>query len=209
MNAPPIDRLWLYPIVDRAAWIERLAACGLDLVQIRIKDLTGPDREQELLNAARAAAAHHVRLIINDDWEAALRLRAYGVHLGQDDLENAPIEDLYAAGLRLGISTHNEAELQRAEEYAPSYIAIGTVFASPSKPFAHQPIGVDGFRALRSRTRRPVVAIGGLTPARAPALRSAGADGCAVISDLLRAPDLAARVAEWRRVWFGSSPTSV
>lgn len=203
MNAPPIDRLWLYPIIDRAAWIPQFAACGIDVVQLRIKDLSASAREQEFQQAAALSKCHRVRLIINDDWEAARRYRAYGVHLGQDDLDGAPVEALYAGGLRLGISTHNAAEILRAESFNPSYIAIGTIFESPSKSFAHQPIGLEGFRELRAKTARPVVAIGGLRPDRAAAIRDAGADACAVISDLLRAPDLAQRVAEWRRAWFG------
>lgn len=203
MNSPPIDNLWLYPIVDDPEWIPRLAACGLDLVQIRIKGLSDEERRKRMDRAADLAQRHRVRLIINDDWAFALERAVYGVHLGQDDLEGAPIPELCQKGRRLGISVHNEAELARAESFAPSYIAIGTVFESPSKTFAHKPIGVEGFRALRALTRRPVVAIGGITAERAAALRKAGADGCAVISDLTQAPDLCARVSDWRRAWFG------
>ncbi|MCS6772201.1 MAG: thiamine phosphate synthase [Kiritimatiellae bacterium] len=202
MKAVPMEPFWLYPIVDHPDWIPKLAACGLDLVQIRIKGISEEERRRRLEAAVRIADERRVRLIINDDWAFALESGAYGVHLGQDDLDGAPLEEIFGAGLRLGISTHNEAELARAEACEPSYIAIGTVFESPSKSFTHRPIGIEGFRKLRSLTRRPVVAIGGITAERAPALRAAGADGCAVISDLLRAADLSERVAQWRKAWF-------
>lgn len=204
MIPPPFEHVWLYPIVDSAAWIPRLAAAGLDIVQIRIKGVSDEERRRRLADAIQEAGKHHVRVIINDDWAFALESNVYGVHLGQDDLAGAPLASLLEKGLRLGISVHNAQEMARAEACNPSYIAVGTVFTSPSKSFAHRPIGIEGFRALRALTRRPVVAIGGITAERAPQLRQAGADACAVIADLLRAPDLPRRVAEWRAAWFGT-----
>jgi len=139
-------------------------------------------------------------VFINDAWELALKHDAYGVHLGQDDLPGADLAALARAGLRLGISTHGYAEVARALSVIPSYLAIGTLYESPSKNFAHQPLGLENFARLRKLVPVPVVAIGGITRERAPAVRAAGADVVAVISDIIRAPDLAGRVAEWRRI---------
>jgi hydroxymethylpyrimidine kinase/phosphomethylpyrimidine kinase/thiamine-phosphate diphosphorylase len=196
---PPMEdaRIGLYPIVDRADWVERLAALGVRTIQIRVKDLEGEAQCAELAGAAAAARKHGARLFINDHWQHALKLGVYGVHLGQDDLDGADLAALAAAGLRLGVSTHGYAEVARALAVRPSYLAIGTIFPSPSKSFAHAPMGVPAFAQLRRLIRLPVVAIGGITATTAPELRAAGADGLAVISDITRAPDLPQRIHEW------------
>lgn len=190
----------LYPIVDRADWVERLLNLGVELVQLRAKDLRGPALEQEVVRAIETGRRTGARVFINDAWELALKHGAYGVHLGQDDLPGADLSALARAGLRLGISTHGYAEAARALSVIPSYLAIGTLYESPSKTFAHQPLGLENFARLRKLVPVPVVAIGGITRDRAPAVRAAGADSIAVISDITRASDLAGRVAEWQRV---------
>lgn len=195
---PEPGSLGLYPIVDRAEWVERLAAHGVSMIQLRVKDVSGPDLEREIARAIAAGRARKSRVYINDHWPLAIRHRAFGVHIGQDDLPTTDLEALRTAGLRLGISTHGYAEIARATAVRPSYVAIGTIFPSPSKSFAHAPLGVDRFAQLRQSVNVPVVAIGGITAERAGAVRAAGADGFAVISDLLRAPDLAARLNDWR-----------
>lgn len=190
----------LYPIVDRADRVLDLINLGVDLIQLRAKDLTGVALETEVRRAVEAGRQAQARVFINDAWALALRYGAYGVHLGQDDLPRADLPALARAALRLGISTHGYAELARAMSVVPSYLALGTLYESPSKSFAHHPLGLENFARLRKLVDVPVVAIGGLTRARAPAVRQAGADALAVISDLTQAPDLAARVAEWRHV---------
>lgn len=190
----------LYPIVDRAAWIERLLPLGVDLIQLRAKDLAGAALEDEVRRAVEAGRKANARVFINDAWQLALNYGAYGVHLGQDDLPSADLDALAAAGLRLGISTHGYAEVARALSVVPSYVALGTVFESPSKTFAHRPLGLDAFARLRRLIAVPVVAIGGITVERAPDVRRAGADIIAAISDITKAPDLPARIAQWRAV---------
>ena len=192
--------LGLYPLVDRAAWLEKLAPLGVTTVQLRAKDLTGAALEKEIVTAIEFARRHSTRLFINDAWELALKHGAYGVHLGQEDLAGADLSALARGGIRLGVSTHNYTELAHAAALRPSYIAIGPVFETASKTLAHPPLGVAGFRRLAALAPAPVVAIGALTPERAPTVRAAGASGCAVIGDLLNASDLAARVAQWRQV---------
>ena len=193
--------LGLYPVVDRASWIERLLALGVDLIQLRAKDLTGPALEAEVRQAIEVGRRAGARVYINDHWELALRHGAYGVHLGQDDLPAADLAALAQAGLRLGLSAHGYAEVARAHKMRPSYIALGTLFESPSKTFAHQPLGLPAFTRLRKLIAEPVVAIGGITVERAPDVLRAGADGLAVISDLTRAADLGGRVKQWQSLW--------
>ena len=192
--------LGLYPLVDRAAWLEKLAPLGVTTVQLRAKDLAGAALEKEIVTAIEFARRHAVRLFVNDAWALALKHGAYGVHLGQEDLAGADLPALARGGIRLGVSTHNYAELARAAALRPSYIAIGPVFATATKTLAQPPLGVGVFRRLAQLAPASVVAIGALTPERAPELRAAGAGGCAVIGDLLHATDLAARVWEWQRV---------
>ena len=192
--------LGLYPLVDRAAWLEKLAPLGVTTVQLRVKDLGGAELEREIVAAIDFARRHALRLFINDAWALALKHGAYGVHLGQEDLAGANLPALARGGLRLGVSTHNYAELARAAALRPSYIACGPVFATAAKTPSHPPLGIAGLRRLAPLAPVPVVTIGALTPERVPELRAAGASGFAVSGDLFQAPDLAARVREWQRV---------
>lgn len=196
---PDPGRLGLYPIVDRADWVQRLAELGVEMIQLRAKDIFNSELEHEVTRAIQIARKHNVRLYINDHWQLALKYGAYGVHLGQDDVPFADMQQLHASGVRLGLSTHGYAEIARALLFRPSYLAIGTLYSSPSKTFAHKPLGLSAFTRLRKLVDVPVVAIGGITVDRAPEVRAAGADGIAVISDLTRASDLTARVEQWRR----------
>ncbi|TAN37764.1 MAG: bifunctional hydroxymethylpyrimidine kinase/phosphomethylpyrimidine kinase [Verrucomicrobia bacterium] len=188
-----------YPIVDRAAWLEKLLPLGVTTIQLRAKNLTGTVLENEIRSAIEIARRYDARLFINDAWELALKHGAYGVHLGQDDLAGADLPALARAGVRLGISTHNYFELAVAAAYRPSYIAIGPVFATASKTLAHMPLGLAGFRRLARLASAPVVAIGGLTPEHVADLRVAGARGFAVIGDIVNAPDPVARVCRWQQ----------
>ena len=189
--------LGLYPIVDRAAWVDRLTRCGVDMIQIRVKDMTGEALEREITEAVAIAKRTNCRLYVNDHWQLALKLKAYGVHIGQDDLPTTDLVALQAAGVRLGLSTHGYAEIARSLAVLPSYLAIGTLFTSPSKSFAHDPLGLDRFATMRRLVPVPVVAIGGITLERAHDVREAGADGIAVISDVTKATNVEARVKAW------------
>ena len=192
--------LGLYPLVDRAAWLEKLMPFGVTTVQLRAKDLTGAALEKEIVTAIEIARSHAARLFINDAWELALKYGTYGVHLGQEDLASADLPALARGGIRLGISTHNYTELARAAALRPSYIAIGPVFETASKALAHPSLGVAGFRRLAALAPAPVVAIGALTPEHVPALRAAGANGFAVIGDIIKATDFTARIQAWQQV---------
>ncbi len=193
------EPIGLYPIVDRASWVKRLLPLGVRTIQLRAKDLNGAELESGISRAIALAATFKARLFVNDHWELALKHKAYGVHLGQDDLPHADLRAIRQAGCRLGLSAHSDAEIARALSVMPSYIAIGTLYSSPSKTFAHAPLGLDAFARMRKLIGVPVVAIGGITLERARDVRAAGADGFAVISDITKAANVEGRVRDWLR----------
>ena len=193
----------LYPIVNRAAWLEKLLPLGVKTVQLRIKDMSGVELENEIRRGIEIGRRFSAHLYINDQWSWALKYGAYGVHLGQDDLPGADLKGLAAAGIRLGISTHNYEEIARAKAVCATYVAIGSVYPTASKSIDYVPLGLESFRRMRRLIECPVVAIGGITLERAPELRGAGADGMAVIADIVKAENLRKRVEDWLG-YFGS-----
>jgi len=190
--------LGLYPIVTRKEMLERLLPLGVETVQVRIKDMQGDALEQEVAESIAYARAYGARLYINDHWQLALKYGAYGVHLGQDDLEHVDVEALAREGIRLGVSTHSYAELARAWGVRPTYVALGTLFHTTSKHMDYEPLGLEAFARMRRLVPVPVVAIGGITLERAADVFAAGADGCAVVSDISASGDIRARVRGWQ-----------
>jgi thiamine-phosphate diphosphorylase len=174
---------------------------GVRTIQLRIKDVTGAALDSEIHKAVACARRFNARLFINDHWQLALQHKAYGVHLGQDDLPGADLRALSESGIRLGVSVRSYAEAARAAAAHPSYTAIGSIFATPSKDIDYKPVGVEGFERLRRLIHGPVVAIGGITLEKAPELADAGADGLAVISDVLGAADPMSRAGSWLEFW--------
>lgn len=197
-NAP---RLGLYPIVERAAWLERLLPHGVSTIQLRVKDLQGAELRAEIRAAIALACAHRARLFVNDHWRMAMEEGAYGVHLGQQDLRDADVEALRGAGLRLGISTHCHWEAARAHALRPSYVACGPIYETTAKAMPWVPHGLDGLRYWRRLLAGyPLVAIGGIDAARAPGVADTGVDGVAMISGITQAahPEATAgALAEW------------
>ncbi|MCK9563146.1 MAG: thiamine phosphate synthase [Bacteroidales bacterium] len=190
--------LGLYPVVDRAAWLDTLLPAGVTTIQLRIKDLAGDALREELRRAIAIAERHRARLFINDYWQLAIELGAYGVHLGQEDLADADIDAIRRAGLRMGISTHCHYEVARALPLRPSYLACGPVYPTTSKDMPWVPHGPAGLGYWRQVLRDyPLVAIGGIDRERLPAVQAAGADGIAMISALTRAADPAATAREF------------
>jgi hydroxymethylpyrimidine kinase/phosphomethylpyrimidine kinase/thiamine-phosphate diphosphorylase len=191
------EPLGFYPIVDRASWLARFLPLGVRTIQLRIKDLRGEALAAEIAAAVKLARRYDSRLFINDYWELARATGAYGVHLGQEDLATADLPAIARAGLRLGISTHCHAEAARAHALRPSYVAIGPIFPTTLKAMRFAPQGISALRDWRALLPYPLVAIGGLRPEHVPALREAGADGGAVISDVLQHADPKRRAREW------------
>lgn len=188
--APTEHRLGLYPVVDSVQWLERLLGEGVKTIQLRIKDLP----EAEVMPAIRTAVAlgrqHRARLFINDYWQQAIEAGAYGVHLGQEDMETADLAAIQAAGLRLGISTHGYFELMRARELAPSYIALGHIFPTNTKQMPSRPQGLvrlHHYRALMADW--PTVAIGGIGEPRIAQVQESGVGSIALVSAITASGD--------------------
>ncbi|WP_232351870.1 bifunctional hydroxymethylpyrimidine kinase/phosphomethylpyrimidine kinase [Inhella proteolytica] len=204
----PCELQGLYAVVDSAAWVERLLAAGVRTLQLRIKRapavVSDAALEAELQRAVQAARAAGARLYVNDHWRLALRHGAYGVHLGQEDLQ-APDLDLpalQAAGLRLGLSSHSLWELARAVALQPSYLACGPVYPTTTKAMPWRPQGAHNLAWWAGLLAPlPVVAIGGLTPERAVNAARAGAGTVAIASGLTAAADPEGAVAAYQAAW--------
>jgi thiamine-phosphate pyrophosphorylase len=188
----------VYPIVDGAAWIGRLAPLGVRLVQLRIKERTAGDVRAEVRAARVLCAAADMQLIVNDYWEIALDEGCDFVHLGQGDLAGTDLAALRRAGVRLGISTHDHEELERALRAQPDYVALGPIYPTLLKVMPWEPQGLERIAEWKRRIGTiPLVAIGGLTVARLAAVFAAGADVAAVVTDIIRNRDPEARTREW------------
>jgi thiamine-phosphate pyrophosphorylase len=196
-----------YLIVDDAAWLDRLLPCGVKLVQLRVKDRPEAEVRAQIATARDACARHGARLIVNDYWQFATEAGCDSVHLGQEDLDTADLPALRRAGVRLGVSTHDDAELDRALSLAPDYIALGPIYPTILKHMRWAPQGLTRIGTWKARMGGiPLVAIGGLTVERAAGVLAAGADSLAVVTDVLRADDPPARVLSWLEA-LGSTAT--
>ncbi|CNI74706.1 thiamine-phosphate pyrophosphorylase [Yersinia frederiksenii] len=183
-------RLGLYPVVDSLLWIERLLAVGVTTIQLRIKDLADAQVEQDIAAAIELGKHYQARLFINDYWRLAIKHGAYGVHLGQEDLETTDLAAIQQAGLRLGVSTHDEHELAIAKAVRPSYIAMGHIFPTQTKQMPSSPQGLAVLKQMVDNTPDyPTVAIGGISIARVPAVLATGVGSVAVVSAITQADD--------------------
>lgn len=193
MNLPRV-----YPIVDSAAWVGRLAPLGVRLVQLRIKD-AAPALLRAEVRAARAhCVARGMQLVVNDYWQLALEEGCDFVHLGQGDLGGADLAALRRAGVRLGVSTHDHAELERALALTPDYVALGPVYPTRLKVMPWAPQGLARLTEWKRRIGvLPLVAIGGLTAERLAGVFAAGADVAAVVTDIVRHAQPETRTREW------------
>ncbi|RPE71519.1 thiamine-phosphate diphosphorylase [Pacificibacter maritimus] len=187
-----------YLIVSHVDRIELLVPHGVKLVQLRLKDLPLAEVKRQIARARDFCAVHGAQLVVNDYWELALDLRCTFVHLGQEDMETADFKALNRAGIRYGLSTHDEAELDRALSHDPAYVALGPVYPTLLKQMKWAPQGLDRLQKWKQIAgQTPLVAIGGLTPERLPDVFAAGADSAAVVTDIQTAPHPEARTAEW------------
>ena len=193
MNLPRV-----YPIVDSAAWVARLAPQGVRLVQLRIKEQPQDSVRSQIEAAQALCRAAGVQLIVNDYWQLALASGCDFVHLGQDDLDSADVPALRRAGVRVGISTHDERELERALTLRADYVALGPIYPTLLKAMPWRPQGLARLGEWKRRIGPiPLVAIGGLTLERLAGVFAAGADVAAVVTDIVRASDPEARVRQW------------
>jgi thiamine-phosphate pyrophosphorylase len=187
-----------YPIVDGAGWIARLLPCGVRFVQLRIKDRPRAAVRGEIAAAKALCDKAGAQLVVNDYWDVAIDLNCTFVHLGQSDLETADLAAIRRAGIGLGLSTHDEAELARALAVAPDYIALGPIYPTILKKMAFAPQGVARIGEWKEKVGAvPLVAIGGITLERAKGVFEAGADIVSVVTDITLAADPKARTRDW------------
>jgi thiamine-phosphate pyrophosphorylase len=198
----------LYAILDSslissdapASWIAlaaSLSKSGCRLMQIRAKQLDPAKQLEIATQLARSLDLTRVRLIVNDRADIALLAGAGGVHVGQQDLEVERSRAICGHAMWVGVSTHTIEQVRVADKTSADYIAFGPIFATTTKLRPDALVGLEGLRAARAATRKPIVAIGGITLDRARSVFAAGADSLAVASDLLRAESPAARAEEY------------
>lgn len=199
---PPCpERLGLYAVLPDAQWVGRMARAGVPTVQLRFKSDDAAAVEREVQAAVEAVRGTDALLFINDHWQVAIAAGAYGIHLGQEDLDALLPEQfarLRASGARLGVSTHGYAEMVRADKVSPSYIAMGAVYPTTLKKMATAPQGVARLgayaRLLRGYSQ---VGIGGIDAVRLPEVLTTGVGSVAVVRALVAAEDPEATAAQW------------
>lgn len=182
--------LGLYPVVDSVEWIERLLNSGVSTLQLRIKDKTDSEVRDDIQKAITLGKQYNARIFINDYWRLAVEFGAYGVHLGQEDLETTDLLAIHQAGLRLGVSTHDERELAIAKSVRPSYIAMGHIFPTKTKEMPSSPQGLETLKKMVAATPEyPTVAIGGISIDRVSAVLATGVGSVALVSAITKAED--------------------
>lgn len=187
-----------YPIFDSADWLERLLPIGIRLVQLRIKELEGAALRSEIARGQAIARQQNCALVVNDFWQIAIDAGCDWVHLGQEDLDSADIPAIRRAGIKLGISTHDRAELDRAMALGPDYVALGPVYPTILKKMKWHEQGLEKlteWKALIGDT--PLIAIGGMSVDRSAGAFAAGADCVSAVTDISLNPDPEARVRAW------------
>lgn len=170
------------------------ATAGVRLFQYRDKQATMKDAYRQALALRQVATEVGATLIINDRCDLALAVKADGLHLGQDDLPVADARRLLGPEAIIGLSTHNPEQVREAAALQPDYIGFGPIFSTATKTDHDPVVGLEGLRAVRALTTLPVFAIGGITPQHVSDILTAGADGLAVISAILKATDLEAAI---------------
>lgn len=191
-----LDRF--YPIFDDVAWLKRMLPLGIKLLQLRLKDRSDEDIAAQIVQAEALCKPHGATLIVNDHWQAAIDACSAWVHLGQEDLDTADMPAIRRAGLRVGLSTHDEAELDRALSFDPDYVALGPVFPTILKKMKWHQQGLPKLTEWKARIGSlPLVGIGGMSVERAAGVFEAGADIVSVVTDITLNPDPEARVREW------------
>ena len=180
--APCPKQLGLYAVLPNAQWVARMAQAGVPTVQLRFKSNDKAAVAKEIVASVSATQSTNTLLFINDHWEEAIAAGAYGVHLGQEDMQEAPLEKIRSAGLRLGLSTHGYAEMLLADRHSPSYIALGAVFPTTLKRMVTAPQGLGRLeRYAQLMQDYPLVAIGGIDLERLPAVVKTGVGSVAVV----------------------------
>lgn len=187
-----------YPIFDSADWLERMLPLGVRLVQLRVKDRPETEVAREIARAKTLCVAAGCVLVVNDYWKLAIAEGCEWLHLGQEDLDDADLGAIRKAGLKLGISSHDEPELERALAAKPDYVALGPVYPTILKQMRFGPQGLERLGEWKRRIGDlPLVGIGGISLERAPGVFEAGADIVAAVTDITLNADPEGRLKAW------------
>jgi thiamine-phosphate pyrophosphorylase len=190
-----LDRF--YPIVPDAVWVARIVPLGVKSVQLRIKDQPETAVADNIRAALEICRLHGSILVVNDYWRLAIDLGAEFLHLGQEDLAEADLPAIRKAGLKLGVSTHTDEELEIALAVQADHIALGPIYETTLKVMKYPPQGLERIGLWKRRIACPLIAIGGITLERTPLVYAAGADSIAVISDIVAHPSPEHRIRDW------------
>jgi thiamine-phosphate pyrophosphorylase len=194
-----LDRFYL--IVDDLQWVRRLVPQGVKLLQLRIKNADDGELRRQVHGAMKLCEQYDCQLVLNDYWKLAIELGCDFVHLGQEDLAEADVRAIRNAGIRLGVSTHDDGELEVALRTEPAYVALGPVYPTILKKMPWAPQGLERVREWKRRVGDiPLVGIGGLTVERGPGVLDAGADIVSVVTDVSLNACPEARVRQWLEV---------
>ena len=182
------EKLGLYPVVDSLSWLECLLPLNLNIIQLRIKSDNTAKLDLLIEKAVSLASNYNCRLFINDHWQLAIKYGAYGVHIGQEDLNSADLKAIAKSGLRLGISTHGCYEFLLAKQLQPSYLAIGAIFPTNTKDMTGQIQGLTNLRQILALADNiPIVAIGGINQQRLELVWRTGVSAVAVVTAITQA----------------------
>ncbi|WP_319531983.1 thiamine phosphate synthase [uncultured Cohaesibacter sp.] len=187
-----------YPIFDDVSWLVRMLPLGVKLVQLRIKEQPDDVISTQIAEAKALCDAHDCLLVVNDYWQQAIDAGCSWVHLGQEDLDSADLYAIRKAGIHLGVSTHDDDELERVLSMSPDYIALGPVYPTILKKMKWHQQGLPKVREWKERIgSTPLVGIGGMNVERAAAAFEAGADVISVVTDITLHENPETRVIEW------------
>ena len=199
--APCPKQLGLYAVLPNAQWVARMAKAGVPTVQLRFKSDDKAAVAKEIAASVAATQGTNTLLFINDHWEEAIAAGAYGVHLGQEDMQEAPLDKIRSAGLRLGLSTHGYKEMLLADRHSPSYIALGAVFSTTLKRMVTAPQGLGRLqRYAQLMHQYPLVAIGGIDLNRLPDVVKTGVGSVAVVRAITEAESPEETAAAFQRL---------
>ncbi len=194
-----LDRF--YPIFDHPDWLKRMLPLGVRLTQLRMKDKSESELRLTIIEARDLCRAHGAVLVVNDHWRLAIDLGCEWIHLGQEDLDSADIPAIRKAGIKIGVSTHDHAELERALKLTPDYIAFGPIYPTILKKMKWHEQGLDRLAEWRRLVgKTPLVGIGGMSVDRAAGVFAAGADIVSVVTDITLNASPEARLREWIEV---------
>lgn len=211
------DQFGFYPVVDSVGWVARLLELGVRTIQLRIKDPMADELEKQIAKSIQLGKEYHAQVFINDHWQLALKHGAFGIHLGQEDIQQTDLKQIRDSGMRLGVSTHSFDELLVAARILPSYIALGHIFPTTTKVMPSKPQGLQRLEQYQQAvdylnhiagTRLPTVAIGGIDSSNAGQVLACGVDSLAVVRAVTANTNWQATVQQFLQRRFSTEEVS-